>query len=163
MLLLGLPAQLVVILLATLFLVRKDAVVPMLIAVANVALTVGLALALRPSLGLAGIALATSLTFTILCAVYFAVASRRLGALKVGWLGGALLRSVVSTALIAAVAWLVLSALPAPEGKLGYILTIGATGGAGIVVHLLILILGREPEVRRLLPRGLRPPPGTEA
>ena len=163
MLLLGLPAQLAVILLATLFLVRKDAVVPMLIAVANVALTVGLALALRPSLGLAGIALATSLTFTILCAVYFAIASRRLGALKVGWLGGALLRSVVSTALIAAVAWLVLSALPAPEGKLGYILTIGATGGAGIVVHLLILILGREPEVRRLLPRGLRPPPGTEA
>jgi putative peptidoglycan lipid II flippase len=158
MLLLGLPAQLVVILLATLFLVRKDAVVPMLIAVANVALTVGLALALRPSLGLAGIALATSLTFTIVCAVYFAVASRRLGALEVGWLGGTLARAVVSTVLIALTAWLVLSVLPGPEGKLGYIFTIGATGGAGIIVHLLMLILAREPEVRRALPRSLRAP-----
>jgi len=163
MLLLGLPAQLAVIPLATLFLVRKDAIVPMLIAVANVVLTVMLALALRPALGLAGIALATSLTFTALCAVYFAIATRRLGALKVGSLGGTLARAVASTGLIALVSWLVLSALPAPEGRLEYLFTIGATGGTGIAVHLLLLFLGREPEVLRVLPRSMHAPARSEA
>lgn len=162
MLLLGLPAQLVVVPLATLFIVRKNAVVPMLIAVANLVLTVALALALRSSLGLAGVALATSLTLTFLCVVYFTLARRRLGTLEVAWLRGTLARAVVSAMVIALMAWQVLSVLPAPDGRLGYFLTIGVTGGAGVAVHLLILVLGGEPEVRRLLPpriggRGHRP------
>src|SRR5207248_2169590 len=69
MLVLGLPAQVLVVVLSTLFIVRHDSVFPMKIALANVALNVGLNFALRPALGISGIALSTTLTFTILAAI----------------------------------------------------------------------------------------------
>lgn len=156
MLVIGLPAHLLVVALAALFIVRKDAVTPMLIAMANVALTVAVALALRPSLGLAGIALATSITFIILCGVYALVASRRFGGLQLSSLRGSVLRAVVSGGLTLLVSWMVIGLLPAADQRLGYILTIAVTGGAGGATHLLVLGLGGEPEVRRALARAWR-------
>jgi putative peptidoglycan lipid II flippase len=83
MLLLGLPAQILVVPLSTLFVIQKKTVFPMLVGMANVLLNVGLNFALRPRLGVGGIALSTTLTLTILCGAYAWTAQHRWGALHI--------------------------------------------------------------------------------
>src|SRR4051794_19854517 len=102
MLLLGLPAQTLIILLSTLFIVHRDAIFPMKIAFANVLLNVGLNFALRPALGISGIALSTSITFTILVGAYAIVAQRRWRVFDLAELRGPFVRALVSAAGIAA-------------------------------------------------------------
>jgi putative peptidoglycan lipid II flippase len=77
MTLLALPAQLVVVVVATLFVIERATVVPMLIGVANVVLNVGLNFMLRPVLGVAGIALSTTVTVVLLSIAYVVLAHRR--------------------------------------------------------------------------------------
>jgi putative peptidoglycan lipid II flippase len=165
MLLLGLPAQLLVVAFTTLFVVRRDTVAPMLVGFANVVLTVAAAVALRPALGLAGIALATSLVFTVLCGAYPLIVRRRLGGLQLWRLRGTFLRAGISTGLIFPVSWLVLEALPTSDDRLDYVAAIAAVGGAGVATHLLVLAVGGEHEVRRALSRAraaIRERPGTK-
>jgi putative peptidoglycan lipid II flippase len=81
LLLLGLAAEILIVPLATLFVIRGDSVFPMKIALANVVLNTVLDLALRGPYGVGGIAASTALTYTILCAAYFMEAHRRWGSI----------------------------------------------------------------------------------
>src|SRR5439155_820209 len=80
---------------------RGDSVLPMKIGIANVLLNVGLNLALRPVLGVAGIALSTTLTFMLLVGVSALVAQRRWRAIDIAELRDVGARAAISTAAIA--------------------------------------------------------------
>jgi len=140
LLLLSLPAQVLVVVFSTLFIVEGDAILPMKIAVANVVLNVTLNFALRPWLGVGGIALSTSLTFTILVGVYIVVAHRRWRPVAAGALRAASVRAVLATVAVAAVAGLALAALPEASTRLELLAVVATVGGAGIVVQALMLL-----------------------
>jgi putative peptidoglycan lipid II flippase len=142
MLLLGLPAQVLVVVLATLFIVRRDSVFPMKIAIANVVLNVGLNFALRPGLGVTGIALSTTLTLTILCGVYVVVAQRRWQVFDVKRLRAPLARAAISTVGMVAVGWTLVSAANFGDDRLGGIVATLAVGAAAAAVHASVHLLG---------------------
>lgn len=129
MIVLSLPAQALTAIFATLFVVQKDTRFPMKIAFANVVLNVVLNFVLRPVFGVAGIALSTTITYTILMSVYFVVILRSWGR---GILRGAgpLLWSAASTVACAAAAVTLLTFLPSVGSRPGYLLTcVAVTGG----------------------------------
>ena len=138
MLLLGLPAQTLVILLSTLFVVRRDSVLPMKIALANVVLNVTLNFPLRHFLGAAGLALSTTVTYTLLCGVYAGLARRRFGRL------GAFARAEVATVmaasgLVAVAAASLLAILPEVGTKKQALINIIAVSGSGVGLYCLVL------------------------
>jgi putative peptidoglycan lipid II flippase len=139
MLLLGLPAQTLVILLSTLFVVRRDSVFPMKIALANVCLNVALNFALRPFMGVAGLALSTTLTYTILCGVYAAAARHRFGPLGLGPLRAEVTLALVATGLVAVAAVSLLALLPQAETKTQALFNIFAVSGLGIAIYFVML------------------------
>lgn len=143
MLLLGLPAQTLVIFLSTLFVVRRDSIFPMKIALANVCLNVALNFALRPFLGVAGLALSTTLTYTILCSVYAAVARRRFGPLGLGLLRAEVAMVLVASGLVALTAGSLLALLPHAETKTQALFNIFAVSGLGIAIYFGPLALQR--------------------
>ena len=145
MLLLGFPAQLLVMPLATLFVIHKDAVFPLKVAVANVAVNLTLDLALRHALGVAGIALSTSVTFALLCAVYLWGATRRWGDLGIGSLRRPCAISLASGVAVTGVAAALVHALGGVSGRLNEIATVVIVGVAVVAVHAAMLSLGREP------------------
>jgi putative peptidoglycan lipid II flippase len=138
--LLGLPAQLLVVILATLFIVQSDTVLPMKIGLANVVLNVALNFALRPVFGAAGIALSTTLTFTLLVVVYALCAHRRWGRLY----GDGIVRGVatagLSTVAVGAVAAGLLAVLPDASTRPRALLVLAAVGLSGFAVHALVLV-----------------------
>jgi putative peptidoglycan lipid II flippase len=142
LLLLGLPAQVLVVVLATLFIVRRDSVFPMKIAIANVVLNVILNLALRPSLGVSGIALSTTLTLSLLCAVYMGVAQRRWHVFDMDRLRAPLIRATISTVGIAAVGGAVLSASSFGSDRIGGIAATLTVGAAAAAVHATVYLVG---------------------
>lgn len=155
-LLLGLPAHVFVVPLSTLFLVRRNATFPMQVAMLNVASTVVLILLFRPRLGLEGIALASSLTVTFLSLVYLAVGRRRYGSLGLGAVWPTLARALASAAVLATVVPVLLRVLPVRDGRFEHLAAVVAVGLAGLVIHLVVLVVGREPQVIVLAQR-LRP------
>lgn len=138
MIVLSLPAQAVTVVLATLFIVQKDTRFPMKIALANVVLNTGLNLALRPEFGVAGIALSTTLTYTLLACVYVRATVRRWGR---GMLRAqaALARSVVSVVATAGAAAVLLAILPAAHSRPSALLVVAAVAGGGLLAHAAVL------------------------
>jgi putative peptidoglycan lipid II flippase len=133
MLLLGLPAQVLSVVFATLFSVQKNTLVPMKIACANVLLNVVLNLAFRPVFGVAGIALSTSLTYVILVAVYARAATKRWGALTPGVTRATIARSgawALAVGGVAATAALLAPSSGARLESVAVLLVVGATGAA---------------------------------
>jgi putative peptidoglycan lipid II flippase len=159
MLMVGLPGQVLVVCLATLFLVRKSVIVPMCIAFANIGLNFGLNLVFRPSLGVAGIALATTLTTTVLCGVYAVEARRRFGALGLRPVIPAALGAGVSLLLTGTAASAVSGALPRSVTRGDALAAVLLATVAGLVVHSLVLLVTRnsdaEQQFRRLFRRRL--------
>jgi putative peptidoglycan lipid II flippase len=138
MFLLGLPAQAFVVLLSTLFVIRGDSRLPMKIAFANVGLNLALNFPLRHLFGVAGLALSTTLTYSILCGIYVSAARHRFGPL------GAFRREDLTPALIASgiVALTVASFLrflPVATTKANALLEIFAVLGLALVVYLAAL------------------------
>jgi putative peptidoglycan lipid II flippase len=142
LLLLGLPAQVLVVVLATLFIVHRDSIFPMKIAIANVVLNVILNLALRPSLGVAGIALSTTITLTLLCGVYMGVAQRRWHTFDFDRLRAPLVRATISTVGIAAVGGAVVAASSFGNDRVGGIAATLTIGAAAAAVHATVYLVG---------------------
>jgi putative peptidoglycan lipid II flippase len=138
MIVLSLPAQAVTVVLATLFIVQKDTRFPMKIALANVVLNTCLNLALRPEFGVAGIALSTTLTYTLLACVYVRATVRRWGR---GMLRAqaVLARSVVSVAATAGAAAVLLAVLPTAHSRPSALLAVAVVAGGGLLAHAAVL------------------------
>jgi putative peptidoglycan lipid II flippase len=142
LLLIGLPANILVVVLATLFIVRRDAIFPMKIAIANVVLNVVLNVLLRPGLGVAGIALSTSLTFIILVCVYAVVAQRRWRTFDFAKLRGPFARAALSAAGIAAAGGAIMLAVPFGDDRAGAVAAIACVGTAALAVHAAVHFIG---------------------
>jgi putative peptidoglycan lipid II flippase len=80
-LVIALIPQVLIVPVATLFIIRKNTVFPMKVGIANCVINAILDVLLRGPLGVTGIALSTTMTLTVLCAVYLRAARRRWGSL----------------------------------------------------------------------------------
>jgi putative peptidoglycan lipid II flippase len=135
LLLLGLPAQVLAVLFATLFNVKKNTILPMKIAFWNVVLNILLNLLFRPLLGVAGIALSTSVTYTTLVIVFAVAARRRWGRLLLRIPIVVYVRSFLTAASAAALAIAVLALMPAEPTRLLSLAMLLACGGSAIAVN----------------------------
>jgi putative peptidoglycan lipid II flippase len=149
MLVLGLPANVLFVAFVSLFVIRRATVLPMLVAMSNVVLNVVLNLALRPVLGAPGLALSTSITTTILVLVYAHSATRRWD-LRLREAAGSLVRSLLATGALCAVAFAV-TALPWRTGIPARLAEIAAVIAVVLIVHAAILLGTRDPLALRTL------------
>jgi putative peptidoglycan lipid II flippase len=165
-LMLCLPVQLLLIPLSTLFIVQRDTVFPMKIAIANIVLNVGLNLAFRSWLGVAGIALATVLTYTSLTAVYLVVARRRWGDMGLRDARRPALFSALSAGLVLMIASLAASAIDPPASRLLSLVVVAAMAAIAVVLHLATLAAGRArirdavplpPRLAKFFPDAVKP------
>lgn len=145
MILLALPAQMAIVVFSTLFIVQKDTIFPLKVACANVVLNIALNFALRPLYGVAGIALSTSLTYTVLLVVYAIGAHRRWGLVYEGHAWPVIGRVVASATVMASAAWLLVSAFPTAESRPVALLVVAVVGAIGLTLHAAVLTLGRDP------------------
>jgi putative peptidoglycan lipid II flippase len=142
--LLGLPAQILSVILTTLFIVERETRFPMKIGFINVILNVALNFAFRPLFGVAGIALSTSLTYAILNVIQVKAVRRRWGRILPSSamapliaIGGALLLAAIAAEAL-------LQRLPAGTSRLQALLVIVMVGGAGVLVYAAALLVGRR-------------------
>lgn len=150
---LSLPAQLLIVAFSTLFVVQGDSIFPLKVAVANVTLNVLLNLVLRPFFGVAGIALATTLTLTLLLVVYMRAAVARWGRLLLSDSRLMAGRAFASVAVGGAAAWALDSALPASGSRQLLLGEVALVGAAIAVAHLLVLTMTHEPRISGLVAR----------
>src|SRR5262249_41778555 len=148
MIVLSLPAQMLVVVFATLFIIQKDTVFPMKIALANVVLNVALNFALRPLFGAAGIALSTTITFTILVAVYAIGAHRRWRPLAADALR-LLKEAVISAVAVGATATLTLAALPEATSRSRALVAVAVVSIAAVATFLAVTLVMRSRLPRR--------------
>jgi putative peptidoglycan lipid II flippase len=151
MLLLGMPAQLLVSLLATLFLVQRNTVFPMTVAFANVCLNAILDVVLRVPLRTSGIALSTTITMTILAAVYVVGARARWGSIDFVPLRRPVILAIPSCALIAGSSLLILRLFASSSGRPADLALVGIAALVGTGIQAVVLTLGRIP-IAGLLP-----------
>jgi putative peptidoglycan lipid II flippase len=144
MILLSLPAQMLIVVFSTLFIVQKDTVFPMKLAFANVGLNVALNFAFRALFGVAGIALSTSITYTLLLVAYAFTARRRWGSFYAGEIWPIVIRVVASVALVASVAALLIGTFPAANSRPDALVVVVVVGLVGLVLHLGVLVVGRD-------------------
>jgi putative peptidoglycan lipid II flippase len=146
MLLLGLIPQVLIIPLSTLFVIRRDGVFPMKVGIANVVLNAVLDIVLRDPFGVAGIALGTTLTHTILCAAYLREAERRWGSLHLRSLVRPLTVSLASALVLCVLAAWILGLSPSGHSRTQEFAVAIAAVGAAAVIHITLMILTRTPE-----------------
>lgn len=142
MLLLGMPAQLLIVPLSTLFIITGETILPMKIGMANFLINSVLDLGLRYPLGVSGIALSTAMTLSILCGVYMWQAHRRWGSLHLRRTLRPLGASLLSCGVIGTVAVLVQRMATHP-GRLTALTLVAAVGVFGVVVHSVSMVLAR--------------------
>jgi putative peptidoglycan lipid II flippase len=144
--------------LATIFVIRGDSIFPMKVALANALLNAGLDYILRVPFGIAGIAASTALTYGILCAVYFFEAHRRWGSLG--------LRAALRPAAVSAASCAAILATCVPlfgvshlgQSRAEQIGVIGLVLAIALIIHGLFLTIGRVVDVTGLVPRPARLP-----
>ena len=125
---------------ARLYYARHNTVVPMLAYFGWLALTAVAALVFVRSLGVVGLALATTIGFTLLAAVLFEGNRRDLGGLGGRALQRSFLRAVAATAIMSLAIWLVGRVVTAPI----LFLLAGALIGGGVYLAANWLLGGRE-------------------
>jgi peptidoglycan biosynthesis protein MviN/MurJ (putative lipid II flippase) len=151
-LLLAIPAQLLIVLYATLFLVRGRPWITAAIGFANVALNAALNLALRGPLDVTGIALSTTLTLTVLTAAYGLIARRSFGPLLLSSGAAQWVRTSIAALAAAAAGTWTLARLPAAEGRPEALLDIAIVAPIGAVAYLAILVtMGGRADLRALI------------
>jgi putative peptidoglycan lipid II flippase len=143
MLVLGLPAQVLVIMFASLFVVQRSTVFPMLVGMTNVVLNVALNFALRPLWGAPGIALSTSLTMTVLLVPYMRSATVRWD-LRLREVQSSAARAAVATAALV-VAALALMKIPWGESDSAMLAEITVLTTVLLLLHAVVLVVAREP------------------
>ncbi len=125
---------------ARLYYARHNTLVPMMAYLGWLALTTAGALLIVRSLGVVGLALATTISFTLLAAVLFEGNRRDLGGLGGRELQRSFLRAVAATAVMSLVIWLLGRVIASP---ILFLLT-GALVGSGIYLAASWLLGGRE-------------------
>ena len=151
MLFFSLTPEILIVPLATIFVIRGDSIFPMKVAIVNAVLNASLDVALRVPFGVAGIAASTALTYWILCAVYFFEAHNRWGSLG---LRTALRPAAVSGASCAAI---VACCVPLVGlSHLGHsraeqIGGVAIVVGIALIIHGLFLTVGRVVDVTALV------------
>jgi putative peptidoglycan lipid II flippase len=157
-LLLGLVAQIVIVPLSTLFVIRRDTIFPMKVGLANVILNAGLDLVLRGPFGVAGIGASTAITLTVLAAVYARAAHRRWGSLHLRRILRPAAVSLCSCALIAPLAVLISGAAGAGERTRldDLVLVIIVAVGAGAIHGISAVVGGVWGGKGALWTRGVR-------
>lgn len=151
MILLALPTQMLVVLFSTMFVVRKDTVFPLKVAVGNVVLNVLLNLVLRPIFGVGGIALSTALTLTILLVIYVRGARRRWGPFYTASARALTARVIASVVVTAGLALLVRSLLPEGDTRPEQLLVIALVTAVALAGHVATLHAMRDPIVGSLV------------
>jgi putative peptidoglycan lipid II flippase len=140
----GMPAMVLSVIFSTLFIVQRETLVPMKIGFANVGLNVGLNFAFRPVLGVAGIALSTSLTLVILNVAQARAARRRWGS----FLPPAAVTSLIGLAgclvVMTIAAEALMRQLPSEASRLQALTVVAVVGGVGLLVYAAGLFLGRR-------------------
>ncbi len=154
---LALPAEVLTGVAAAVFIIRKNTITPMKIAAANVFLNAGLDYVFLMWFGVAGIALSTTVTYTLLWLLFLVALSRRYGALG--------LRRLLPTARKVTLA-IVGSLTPAigvaslfgvPDDRLSAAALLAGVGTLGVVGYYLILSsFGEAPSLKVLLAPLLR-------
>lgn len=135
MFLVGLPAQLITIPFATLFVVEAAVIFIMMTGFVNVLLNVGLNFALRPVLGVSGIALSTSVTYTLVLALYVISARRRWGGLENPFSGWAGIRAALAVGLMAIVTYGLTSTFPPSASRAQLVGKVAVVALAVLVIY----------------------------
>lgn len=151
---LGLLGQAAVEIVTRAFYALHDTRTPVIVAAVSMVANLGLGLALRPSLGHGGLALALSIASLLEGALLIAVARTRLAGLDEPRLIESALRSLAGAALLSLVLLLVaptIAGLGAAAGDLGRLLLVGAAVGAGAAVYLAATVALRSEEPTQLL------------
>jgi putative peptidoglycan lipid II flippase len=154
LLMLGLPANVLIIVFSAVFVVQRSTVFPMLVGISNVVLNVVLNFALRPLLGAPGIALSTTLTMTLLLVAYAFSATRRWD-LRLRDVAPSAARAAVAGAALA-IAAIALAAVPWGAGKAALGARVAVVAGALTLLHAAVLRATGDPLAQRIL-RGRRP------
>lgn len=154
LLLVGLPAQLLTIAFATLFVIEQRTAFVLKTGVANLVLNAVLDYVLRGPLGVGGIALSTSATYTIVLAAYVIAARRRWPGIAIPFAGAAGVRSAVAAALMAAAAYAISRAFPSSASRPALAVELAVVGVAVLAVYAGVLLAGGEN--RRLVAGRLR-------
>ena len=134
-LLVGMVAQIMIVPLSILFVIRGDTIFPLKVGIANCVLNAALDLALRGPLGVTGIAASTAITMIVLCGVYIREARKRWGPLGFARARLPALRSGVSCTLIAGLCLLVQHILPAGSSRLGALAGTTVLGAVALLVQ----------------------------
>jgi putative peptidoglycan lipid II flippase len=136
---------------ARLFFAQHDTRTPMFVALGWLAVNVGLAYGLVQALGVGGLALASTIAFTLQSAVLLILNHRRLGGLLGRELGMSAGRTLLAAAGMALVVWGIGLVV---DGRLP-LLILGTVAGGVSYLGLNLLLGGREiPDLLRLLRRG---------
>jgi putative peptidoglycan lipid II flippase len=128
----------------------NDRRLPIIAAVAGAATNVAGDFSLGPLLGVTGLALATSGSQAVSCAVALPGLGRGGGRVQVSGILRALAPVAVAGAVSGAVMVLLSASLPATATTAGSMLRVATVGAAGIVAHLVMLWLRRVPELREM-------------
>jgi putative peptidoglycan lipid II flippase len=134
-LILALPAQIAIAMLTVAFIASENVIVPVVFAIVNVTLNASLDVALRGPLGLAGIALSTAITLTLLAIAELVVFHRRVGSLHLKSLRSPALTVALLVPLLYGVVDLVRHAMPYAEDRPMALLVAGAGLLAGTAFY----------------------------
>jgi len=156
MMLVGLPAQLLIIAFAAVFTVEGQTMFCLKMGMLNVVFNVVLNYALRPVLGVGGIALSTSMTMTILLAVYVGGARRRWPGIAIPFAGPSGVRSALALGLMALVTYALQSTMRGVNGRLSMLAEIAVISLVLLPVYgaVLLTVDGRRSVVFTWLPHN---------
>jgi putative peptidoglycan lipid II flippase len=140
MLLLGLTPQILVVPLSTLFIVKGDTVFPMKVGIANFILNAVLDVALRGPFGVAGIALSTSVTVTVLACVFVREARRRWPSFAIRGTFTPLVISICTGTASAIIGLTALRVAGAHTSRLGAAALVVSVGATSLVIHGMALL-----------------------
>ncbi len=144
MLLVGLPAQLLTIAFSALFIVEQQTRFCLKAGLVNVVLNVALNFALRPVFGVGGIALSTSVTLTIVLAIYIRSARRRWRGITIPFSGAAGVRAAVAVGLMAGVAYAMRSIVHSSDSRTQLLAEMVVIGLAVLAVYAMVLLTVHE-------------------
>lgn len=150
LLLLGMVAEVLIVPLATLFLVRGDTVFPMKLALTNALLNVLLDLALRRPFGVAGIAASTTVTYAVVCLLYFWEAHRRWGSLNLRSVIRPLMVSGTSGLAILASCALLFGLNDSGGSRHNQLVVAAVVLGLAALIHGTLMMVGRVSRFREL-------------
>jgi len=130
----------------------KDTVTPMKVAIFSVFLNVGLNLALMRPLGMAGLALATSVSAIVTFVVLNVLLKRRLGDIREREIWSASRRILVASLVMGGAIYAIARSLePLAGGLWGQLVQVGAASVAGLAVFLAVSLALKVEEVTFLL------------